>query len=320
MRGGRASRLWLLLPLGLAACGAATDLCRQDEDCAPELCVNGVCRPAVGGTSLEPDLATGEAVDLAGPAADLKGSSVVDSGGGTDAIAPACSFNGDGTISRAEAPFTVGLGGLFAVNPPGTKVSVTTAATAGGWDYSAPRAGDEKFFSELQAPTGAWWSADFPDATYAEYYDSSADTLGVYRATDGALELLGLVSAQSGFGNTELTYATPIPVLDFPLTVGKTWSATSTVSGTAQGFFFAAEETWTFKVESRHPTRVPAGTFDTLRLRIDYQQTYGLLVTTRILYLHLAECYGAVARLRSLDNEQAGDFTQASEYRRLSTP
>jgi hypothetical protein len=67
-------------------------------------------------------------------------------------------------------------------------------------------------------------------------------------------------------------------------------------------------------------TKVPAATFDTLRLRAHYTQTYGFLVTTRITLIHLAECYGAVARIRSRDNETVEDFTQAAEYRRLAAP
>jgi hypothetical protein len=64
---------------------------------------------------------------------------------------------------------------------------------------------------------------------------------------------------------------------------------------------------------------VPAGSFDTLRLRMNYSETVGVYVTTRITYLYLAECYGAVARIRSQDNETSADFTTASEYRRLAT-
>jgi hypothetical protein len=304
----------LVLFLCVASCAASTDFCRQDEDCAPGLCVDGVCRQPVGAGS-----DGGAAQDLALVPHDLLLPPIPD-GWSPDALAASCKLNNDGTITRSEAPFMVGLGGLFAVNPAGTTVSVTTTPSTSGWDYSAAQSGDEKFFSELQSPTGNWWSSDFPTATYAEFSDSSASTLGVYRATATSLELLGLVSTQNGLTATELTYATPIPVLQFPLSVGSTWTASSGVSGLAQGVGFAANETWTFTVESRHTTKVPAGSFDTLRLRIDYRQTYGFLVTTRITYIHLAECYGAVARLRSLDNETSGNFTQAAEYRRLSTP
>jgi hypothetical protein len=90
------------------------------------------------------------------------------------------------------------------------------------------------------------------------------------------------------------------------------------VSGLASGVAFFAQEKWVFSVDLRGTTKVPAGSFDTLRVRMGYTQTYGLLVTTRIIYLHVAECYGAVARVRSQDNETSSDFTQAAEYRRLA--
>ena len=105
-----------------------------------------------------------------------------------------------------------------------------------------------------------------------------------------------------------------------PLAKNDNWSSESDVSGIASGVGFFAHEKYLFTVDARGNTKVPAGTFDTLRLRIQYTQTYGFLVTTRFIYIHLAECYGAVARIRSKDNEASADFTQAAEYRRLSTP
>ena len=106
----------------------------------------------------------------------------------------------------------------------------------------------------------------------------------------------------------------------FPLQKGSAWTAESDVTGVASGVLFAAHEKYAFTVDARGTTKVPAGSFDTLRLRMDYSQTYGLLVTTRFQYLHLAECYGAVARVRSRDGEPKPDFTTAAEYRRLATP
>jgi len=94
----------------------------------------------------------------------------------------------------------------------------------------------------------------------------------------------------------------------------------SDINGLASGIAFFAHEKYVFSVGERGMTKVPAATFDTLRIKMAYTQTYGALVTTRITYLHLAECYGAVARVRSKDNETSADFTQAAEYRRLANP
>jgi hypothetical protein len=199
-------------------------------------------------------------------------------------------------------------------------VPVDTVAKAGVWDFTAMSQGDHKTFDQLIGPGGQWWSADFPTATHAETLDDGQSLYGVYRATDTALQLLGIVSDVSGPQQTELTYATPIDVLRFPLGLASSWTQSSSVSGQALGIFVTASDSYTFTVDARGTTKVGAGAFDTLRLRVNYQETFGLSVTTRITYLHLAECYGAVARLRSQDNEQSASFTMATEYRRLVTP
>jgi hypothetical protein len=131
--------------------------------------------------------------------------------------------------------------------------------------------------------------------------------------------MLGVVGAVS-LPRTELTYTTPIVALAFPLSVGTSWSSESDVSGTVAGVAFLAHEKYSFSVGVRGTTKTPAASFDTLRLGMGYQQQYGALLTTRISYLHLAECYGLVARVRSRDNETSDNFTEAAEYRRLAAP
>jgi hypothetical protein len=307
--------LALGLVLGLAGCGDGQVGCRSDLDCPGGACVVGQCRPLVGADLASSD---GGAADLAGfdlagadlarPANDLAGDA-----------APLCSFNGDGVIEASEEPFIVGLGALFAVNAAGTAVPVDLTPKNGAWDFSAPVQGERKVFDQLLPAGGQWWSADFPTATHAEKLDDGQSLYGVYRATGSALQLLGIVSDTGGLQQTELTYATPIDVLRFPLMQGSSWSQTSNVTGQAQGIFVAANDSYSFTVDARGTTTVPAGSFDALRLRIDYSETVGLLTTTRFTYLHLAECYGAVARIRSQDDEPSADFTQAAEYRRLAT-
>jgi hypothetical protein len=303
--------MWLVL----IACGCepSTIGCRVDGECSGGVCVAGSCR-SLGNA----DLAGADGGVIDGPPSPYDFSGVPD---GFSPDAPtSCSLNADGTLQRSEAPFLVGLGGLFAINPSGSTVQVALKASAGTWDFSTAVPGEHKSFSQLVSPAGTWWAADFPTATYAERLDDGQALYGVYRATADALELLGVVSEQSGLQQTKLSYATPIKVLQFPLAVGSQWVSESDVSGTASGIFFAAHEKYSFSADARGTTKVPLGSFDTLRLRFDYRQTYGFLVTTRITYLHLAECYGAVARVRSRDNESSADFTQATEYRRLAAP
>jgi hypothetical protein len=296
-----------------AGCDALTAGCRDDPDCPGGACVAGQCRPLAG-----VDLANAAPSDL-GSIAPSDLTLVIPDGWSPDSLAASCTFNGDGVIQRSEAPFIPGLGALFAVNPSGSTVAVNLQPTGGVWDFTAPVAGEGKVFDQLASPGGTWWAADFPTATHAEILEDGQPEWGVYRATDSALQLLGIVSAQGGLQKTELTYATPIDVLRFPLSTSSQWTSESDVTGYAEGVLYAGHDTYSFVVDQRGTTKVPAAQFDTLRMRINYTQTYGFLTTTSITYLHLAECYGAVARIRSQDNETSNDFSTAAEYRRLAT-
>lgn len=297
--------------ISAAGCTASSRgaACRSDSECAGGACVDGQCRPLAGADLSVAEL--GAPADFATPIPD---------GWNPDALSAGCSFNNDGTITRAEEPFMVGLGALFAVNAPGTTVPVNVVAQNGVWDFSAPVSSEGKQFDQLLSPSGQWWAADFPSATYGERIDDGQQAYGVFRVASDKLEMLGVVSDQGGFNKTELTYATPIVVLEFPFSVGTSWTSESDVSGTAGGVAFFAHEKYLFTVDVRGTTKAPAGSFDTLRIRMSYTQLYGALTTTRITYLHMAECYGAVARVRSRDDETANDFTQATEYRRLASP
>jgi hypothetical protein len=298
--------------LALGGCNSdASGGCRIAEDCpVGDACVVGQCRPLAG-------------ADLSGAVADLGADDLatpIPDGWNPDALAASCTFNGDGTITRAEESFQVGLGALFAVNAPNTTVPVNNVAQGGVWDFSAPVSGEAKQFDQLVNPSGQWWASAFPTATYGERIDDGQQAYGVFRVEADQLVMLGVVSDMSGTTQTELTYATPIVVLQFPMSVGTTWTSESDVSGLASGIAFFAHEKYIFTVGERGTTKVPAASFDTLRLKMAYTQTYGALVTTRITYLHMAECYGAVARVRSQDNETSADFTTAAEYRRLANP
>jgi hypothetical protein len=312
-------QLHQILPLAAmlaAGCSAASGFhCRDDLDCGGSACVNGVCRMLAS----QPDLTSAAPSD--GGLPDLSQPSIgpIDGGLALDALAASCSFNSDGVLQRSEAPFLVGLGALYAVNASGTTVPVSLAPTASGWDFSAAVSNETKVFDQILSPAGQWWSADFPDATYAEKLEDGQAILGVYRASADKLQLLGLVSEQSGFQQTKLTYATAVDVLRFPLALNDHFVTESDISGTVNGIAFFGHDTYDATVDKRANTKVPAGGFDTLRLRLNYKETVGFVTTTRITYLHLTECYGAVARVRSQDNEASNDFTQAVEYRRLAT-
>lgn len=317
----RVHHYFLAAALAVAGCGPSLPgTCRGDDECPGGACVAGRCRALEGADLAGADGGPNQPADLSTPNGSTDGHGAADLALSDDGAAPMCAFNNDGKIERKEEPFLVGLGGTFAVNTPGTTVPVTVAPQGGGWDFSAPVANDgNPVVDKLLPPGGKWWAADFPTATYAERIDDGQALYGVFHVTDASLELLGVVSELGGLQKTELTYAKPIPVLQFPLSMGSQWIAESDVTGFASGFVVSAHDKYVFLVDASGKTKVPVGTFDTLRLRMNYTQSVGgFPTTTRVQYLHLAECFGAVARIRSKDNEPSNDFTEAAEYRRLA--
>jgi hypothetical protein len=313
------TRLALLIAsMVLAGCGSGTTSCRVDSECgAGQTCLDGTCIK-----SSDVDLATKLQTpqDLAGADLALPGAP---DGFSADAFTSGCAFNNDGIIQRGEIPAMPGLGGFFEVNPSGSTVTVAVDKDNGAWDFSAAGSSDQHVFEGLGSPSGQWWSADFSKASYSQLVDEANEIYGVYEITDTQLLLLGLVSSSSSYPETEYTYATPIEVLKFPFTKGDTWTTTSTASGWAEGVYISpfapAVETWTTTVDDSGTVKTPLADFQALRVRVNFTQDYGT-ETTRIIYLWMAECYGAVARIQSQDGETSADFTTAAEYRRITVP
>jgi hypothetical protein len=99
-----------------------------------------------------------------------------------DAVA-SCT-NHDGVIARAEV--------TLAANQSITmRIAADAAFDPHSWDLSGPLSGDHDAAVTTLDPTGAWWSAQFSDATYAARLSESADLLGVFRATATELQLVG---------------------------------------------------------------------------------------------------------------------------------
>ena len=308
--------LGLLGVLSLGGCGAGSTTCRVDSECGSgDVCANGLCTRSGDA----PDQSGFQPVDFA--SFDVAPPPGPPDGFSPDALTAGCSFNNDGIIQRAEIPAMAGLGGFFWTNQPNSTSTVSLEQKNGVWDYSATASSDTKVFDGLVSPNGAYWQSSYPDASYAQLLDQANDLLGVYKIDDSHLYLLAVVSRTNAYPATNLKYDKPIEVLRFPLTIGETWTATSSVSGTAQGTFVTATETWKNTIDASGTVKTPAATFQTLRLRVDYTQiAYGYYTTSRHIYLYLAECYGAVARIQSKDNEPSATFTTAAEFRRLAAP
>ena len=113
------------------------------------------------------------------------------------------------------------------------------------------------------------------------------------------------------------THDPPLVTLDYPLTIGKSWQSTSTVSGLALGVVTVYSESYDFEVDQQGDMTTPFGTFPVLRLRSTLTRTFGLIDTVVRSHGFMTECFGLVASARSQDNEASVEFTNAAELRRI---
>lgn len=233
-----------------------------------------------------------------------------------------CRGNRDGTIARAEVVFAPGVEVRYRINPTGTLANVSPRGVTNPdgsrtWDF-ADRTGEPVTLS-LSSSAGQWWQARFPTAQYASRIDPRSPNLGVYRASETSVELLGLVAPLEST-MTVVPYEPGVAVLRFPLTMGATWTAESTTrDAVVDGTPVASRDRYTFTVDARGTVRLPELTFtDALRVRVELTQQFPAGPGVRkIQYLWLVECYGEVARMTSRDGEVDPDFTSAMEFRRL---
>lgn len=232
-----------------------------------------------------------------------------------------CRGNSDSVIDRSELQFIAGVEARYRVNPVGVGVTVNVQGTMSGptrvWDFSNT---DGALVSLRLDPLASQWFAPmFAGAQYAARIDPRAATVGIYRATDTALELFGAAGEQQA-SRTILKYDSPIALLRFPLALNNHWTATAmVVDGMVDGQTVASRDEYDITVDAHGEVRLGILTFrDALRLRIETVQRFPVGPARRsIQYLWLAECYGEVARVTSRDGEVDPNFGIAQEFRRL---
>jgi hypothetical protein len=232
-----------------------------------------------------------------------------------------CQPNNDGVIALSELSFVVGLGASYLVNPPGTLVDFDAAGQllegATEWDFSST-AGSVAAV-KLEPVAGTWFAKHFPKATFAAGADIKAETLQVLSLDQGQLLLLGLASRQPD--STLMVYDTPIPSLRFPLRLGDSINAKSTVTnGRLGGMPIATEDTYDIKVDAQGTVRLPFLKLQrSLRISIAVQSKAVGGVTKGVRQLQwFHECYGEVVRAVSQSDEPELEFTKATELRRLT--
>lgn len=296
------------------ACASAAHTCRVGSECASGICTtDGHCAVLSDGGPRDANL-----VGDAGSLLDTGGSDI-DAASVDDAGVRICSGNHDGVITRDEVPLRSGLHATFRV---AQNTAIDTTGGSGGartWDLSGALSGDADARVDLIDPSGAWWSASFPTATYAAQLSASSDNLGVFQVTDSELSLLGVVSPADGITRTNLAYNPPVTVLAFPLAESDSWMTTSTVTGQALGVFGTYTETYTSVVDASGTLMTPLGEMPVVRVRTDMRRTSGLVtLSSSRTFGFVAECFGTAATITSQMNETSVEFTNAAEVRRLA--
>lgn len=321
----RCSKMWGACAVlwGLSGCGDDASACVVGADCPSGMCgQDGMCLPAEGTSSSSgaPGSSSETGEDPSSTTADSDSASggqdegTSTGGGAADCMPP----NNDGIIERTELFFEPGLQVNFLAAQDVTfDTAGTTVEGETVWDMSVDFPGDHTSSGEFLPIEGQWFEPSFPAATYATRLTDADDLLGVFQATDSALTLLGVVSPTDGLQRTELVYDPPITVLSFPLVEGKSWESDATVTGVALGVPSVYTERYENSIAASGTLRTPFGDYAVLRVGVVLTRTIGVLPTVLRSYSYVSECTGTVGTVRSNDNEDAVEFTQVAELRRI---
>ncbi len=272
----------------------------------------------------------------------------MDDGGSSDEMdandsAPTtCNTSLDGPITRSEVPLKTGSSGIFdaaGIQEGNDTVEVDTDGQSRDqgsrvWNLAPSFPGDETKILALQDPTDMWFHGEFDgEADYAMRLSQDPDdkNLGVFKVTQNALLLLGVVSPDDGLTRTIMRYEPPAQILEFPIEKGGGWSSTSTVSGRYNGTSFGTVPGTSLEVEYRSQVDMegvlktpfaPNEGMEVLRVQtvVDRRGDFGTfpLGTVRT-FAFVSPCFGTVATIRSERNEEDEEFKEADEVRRLST-
>lgn len=257
-----------------------------------------------------------------------------DSDGGTvlpsDAPEPSrCVANNDGVIDIKEVTFIVGAKVAVKRNQPGKVVTINQSGTLDNegkkvWDFTSVDT-PTRAFVETTDPTGKWFLTNFPQATLltpTTVSGLSGIFFQVLRVTQDTMFLEGVASEKETPEKDKvlLTYATPVPLLRFPLRLGKEWIVSSKAEGTVGGLPATSTDNYQIKITDRGAVKLPDIQFENaLRIEIFVRQTFiggSKRQLIQVLFFH--ECFGEVVRVESTENETDTTFTRASLVRYIT--
>jgi hypothetical protein len=295
--------------------------CAADDQCTPgQACRNNRCEALPNPT--DAGLARMDA-SVETPDASTADAAMQQTGDAGNMGGP-CQNNDDGILTSEELPLGLNVEARFlaASSDGGILVDlVGTPADAGMmWDLSAAIPGEMPQQVVALPLTGTWFGPEFPDGQYYVPLDGSGDTLGIYKRTPTEVLLLGVASKV--VDKTLLKENPPVAVLKFPLSVGTTFTTTTTNSGTlSSNPFYTSTDTYAFNVDARGRIKTPAGEFSVLRVRVEQTVQIPFLFPYKwVRYSYVAACYSQVANVASVQGETELLFTHAAEVRRLGLP
>lgn len=302
-------------------------LCQDNRDCqSTEECVGGYCKTKSPENLQEPSPTESSHVDASESSPESNSTDMSPTESTVQEQAPKiCQPNRNGELERSELRFDVGTSVIYmeagsAQNPVTVDLKGTTDNNGlTTWDYSTAYPGETRVVDELLDPQGNWFSNKYPQATYISILDRTLQLFGVFQVTQDALSLLGSASKTANL--TQTNYDKPIELFQFPMKVGKKWTAKATASGTLNAVIYRADETYEFEVDAQGKLKTQQGSFDVLRLRVAFTQQQYLPVLyrrTRYSYYFLAECFGIITTIDSKDYETNPLFTSAVRIKSLA--
>lgn len=235
---------------------------------------------------------------------------------------PSCVPNRDGVITPDELPIAYGANVGYYASPPGVTRTVNLVATNGVWDFSEERADDQVIALGPVPLKDQWYASMFPTGQFA--VDGGGGLEGIYHQDSQALWLDGTASHDPApaAGKTLVHYASPIPVLRFPIADGDTYTTVAQITaGTINGLPFIGTDEVAVTVRGEGRLDVPYVQFSpALRVStlVTRKPSTGTPIVTRRNIIFLFECFGEVTRVESRQDEPEAEFTQAAYLRRFA--
>lgn len=186
--------------------------------------------------------------------------------------------------------------------------------------------------SQFLNPAGTPFDTTFPQANLVQYITDTSNSFHIYNYYDispSSFFQLGNGSiipppTDTSFFNTDNEMVAPLP-----LSYNASWTSTrNDTMGSYPSFAIVSIDTTRNRIDGWGTVRLPAGDFQTLRLREDFKNinltiiggvVFSSSTETGIMYSWLAKNVFTVASIQSQDGETDSNFTDARGYNRLSS-